>query len=110
MNSGRIVMVGYKPHPGKREDLRNLLKSHIAILDGEGLVTKRKPVIAEAADGTMVEIFEWKSKEAIDLAHTNPRVQKLWEQFTSVCDYIPLNQLDEAKDLFAEFTPFDLAG
>jgi hypothetical protein len=110
MNSGRIVIVAYKPHPGKLEDLRTLLKSHIAILDGEGLVTKRKPVIAEAMDGTMVEVFEWKSSEAIDLAHSNPRVQKLWEQFSGVCDYIPLSQIDEAKNLFSEFSPFDPSG
>jgi hypothetical protein len=110
MNAGRIVIVAYKPHPGKLEDLYNLLKSHIAVLDAEGLVTMRKPIIAQSSDGTMIEVFEWKSSEAIDLAHTNPRVQKLWELFSGVCDYVPLSQIDEAKNLFSEFSPFDPAG
>lgn len=110
MNTGRIVMVAYKPIPGKEQALQDLLQAHVAILDAEGLVTERRPVIVVANDGTMIEVFEWKSKEAIDLAHTNPRVQKMWEEFGSVCDYIPLSAVAEAKNLFSEFTPFDPAG
>lgn len=110
MNTGRIVIVAYKPHPGKEQALKNLLQAHVAILDAEGLVTERRPVIMLAKDGTMIEVFEWKSKEAIDLAHTNPRVQKMWEQFGSVCEYLPLSNVAEANNLFAEFTPFDPAG
>lgn len=35
----------------------------------------------EAGDGTVVEVFEWKSQAAIDSAHTNPEVQRLWKFF-----------------------------
>ena len=110
MNTGRIVIVAYKPSPGKEQALQNLLQVHFAVLDGEGLVTEKRPVIMVANDGTMIEVFEWKSKEAIDLAHTNPRIQKMWEEFGSVCEYIPISEVAEAKHLFPEFTPFDPAG
>ena len=103
-------MVAYRPKAGKEQELKNLLQSHVAILNGENLVTKRKPIIMEASNGTMIEIFEWKSKEAIDLAHTNPRVQKMWGEFASVCEYVPVGEVEEAKGLFSEFTPFDPAG
>ena len=46
-------------------------------------------MIMEAEDGTIVEVFEWKSKQAIDAAHTNPRVLEMWEEYAAVCDYVP---------------------
>lgn len=107
MNKGRIVIVAYKPLPGKEQALHQLIQTHVSILYGEGLVTERKPIIVQSGDGTLIEIFEWKSIEAIDLAHTNPRVQKMWEEFASVCEYVPVSEVAEAKNLFSEFEPFD---
>jgi quinol monooxygenase YgiN len=102
---GRIVIVGYKPKPGNAEQLRALAKEHVDILRSEGLVTDRPPIVMEAKDGTLVEVFEWKSKEAIDGAHANPRVLELWERYAAVCDYVPVGTLEEAGQLFSEFTP-----
>ena len=50
---GRLVIVGYKPKPGKAEALKELTKTHVSRLLKEGLVTTREPVVMEAADGTM---------------------------------------------------------
>ncbi|WP_297535050.1 hypothetical protein, partial [Nitrobacter sp.] len=44
-------------------------------LRAEGLVTDREPIIAVAADGTVIEVFEWVSQEAISrLTRTPPGV------------------------------------
>jgi len=102
---GRIVIVGYKPKPGKAEALRSLASTHIQRLRAEGLVTPREAIIMEASDGTIIEVFEWKSKEAIESAHKNPAVQALWKEFSDVCDYVPVASIAEAKQLFAEFAP-----
>ena len=102
---GRIVIVGYKPKPGKAEALRSLARAHIQRLRVEGLVTPREAIIMEASDGTIIEVFEWKSKEAIESAHKNPAVQALWKEFGDVCDYVPVASIAEAKQLFAEFSP-----
>jgi hypothetical protein len=104
---GRIVIVAYKPKPGKAEALKELTKTHLPRLHKEGLVTNREPIIVEAADGTIIEIFEWLSDEAIKQAHQNPEVQKMWGEYEEVCDYVPLNTVAEASNLFAEFTPVD---
>ena len=58
----RIVIVGYKPKSGKEEALHQLMRSHISILKSQDLVTDRDSIIIEAKDGTIIEIFEWKSK------------------------------------------------
>ena len=102
---GRIVIVGYKPKPGKADQLRALAREHVGILRREGLVTDRAPIVMEAKDGTVIEVFEWESKEAIDSAHTNPRVLELWQRYAEVCEYVPVGTVEEAGHLFAEFTP-----
>jgi hypothetical protein len=56
----------------------------------------------QAADGTIVEVFEWRSAEAIQAAHANPAVQALWGEFGQACDYVPLSSLAEAHQMFAE--------
>jgi quinol monooxygenase YgiN len=104
---GRIVIVAYKPKPGKAGALKELTKTHVPRLKQEGLVTDRIPIIMETADGTVIEVFEWLSAEAIQKAHTNPEVQKMWGEYAAVCDYVPLNSLSEAGNMFADFTAID---
>lgn len=102
---GRIVIVAYKPKPGKETALKELTKGHVTRLATEGLVTKRKPVIMEAANGTIIEIFEWLSQEAIENAHHNTAVLEMWAEYAEVCDYVNLESLAEVSNMFAEFTP-----
>ena len=104
---GRIVVVGYKPKPGKESELEALMETHRPVLKVEGLVTDRETVIMQSEDGTIIEIFEWKSKAAIESAHTNPRVQKMWQAYFSVCDFVPVSQVPEISSLFSEFTPLN---
>ena len=46
-----------------------------------------------------------REKEAIEQAHTNAAVQQMWIEYAEVCDYIPVGDVPEAKNLFSEFTP-----
>lgn len=102
-----IVIACYRPKPGMADRLRESTRSHVDRLRAEGLVTERKPIIMEAADGTIVEVFEWASREAIDRAHSNPNVRAMWEEYDEVCEYVPIADLEEAKTLFSEFAPCD---
>jgi len=104
---GRITIVAYKPKSGKAEELKELTKTHVRRLKKEGFVTDREAVIMEAGDGTIVEVFEWLSDEAIAQAHKNPEVQKMWGEYAEVCDYVPLNTLNEANMVFAGFMPLN---
>jgi hypothetical protein len=52
---GVIVIVAYKPKPGKAGALKELAKTHIPRLKQEGLVTDREPVMMETADGTIMQ-------------------------------------------------------
>ncbi len=58
-------------------------------------------------DGTIVEVSEWKSREAINAAHQNPNVLAMWQKFFALSDCVPLNTLSEAQEMFTEFEPID---
>ena len=100
---GRIVIVAYRPKQGQQAALESLMRRHHARLLAHGLVTDRAPTLMRAADGTIVEVFEWMSAAAIAAAHDNEAIERMWGEYAAVCDYVPLAQLPEAQAPFAEF-------
>ena len=97
--------MAYRPHEGQGGALLSLVDQHVPSLRKLGLVTDREPVIMQAQDGTVLEVFEWASAEAIAAAHESPEVQALWAQFATVCDYQPAGEVTEMSSLFSEFAP-----
>jgi hypothetical protein len=83
------------------------MKTHLSRLKQESLVTDRASIMMEATDGTILEVFEWISDEAIQNAHTNPAVLQMWGEYGEVCDYVPVGSLAEAANLFSGFEPFN---
>jgi hypothetical protein len=100
---GRCVIVAYQPKAGREGDLEALVAKHLRVLSEQQLVTDHAPYAMRATDGTIVEVFEWRSADAIERAHGNAAVGALWAEFGEVCDYVPLTQLAEAQQMFAEF-------
>jgi hypothetical protein len=105
---GRFVIVAYAPKPGKDQALLVAVRKHLDVLRSEDLVTARPAHVMRAADGTILEAFEWRSAEAIAKAHSLPAVQALWAEFGAACDYRPLSTLAECQNMFAEFDAVDL--
>ena len=99
------VIACYRPKPGQDAALMDLVRGHVPALRRLGLVTDRAPYCMHAADGTLVEVFEWASAKAIAAAHENPEVHKMWAAFGAACSYVKLSELAEAQQLFAEFEP-----
>ncbi len=108
MSQGIMVIPVYKPILGKEEELLTLTKEHVQILRFLGLATSRPALAMRAQDGSIVEVFEWVSAEAIQKAHTNPDVLAMWKRYEACCTYGKLSDLAEADNMFAGFTPIDL--
>ena len=104
----RIVIACYLPKAGQQETLRGLVRDHVATLRALGLATARAPITMEAADGTILEVFEWVSADAIEAAHAHPTVLKMWEAYGAVCDNVPVAQVPEASQLFSNYTPVEV--
>ena len=105
---GRFVIAAFKPKPGKQEQLRAVVAKHWRVLSEQGLVTDRPRYAMQSSDGTILEVFEWRSAQAIESAHQNPAVQALWAEFEAACEYVPLTTVAESRDLFAEFEALPL--
>ena len=105
---GRFVIVAYRPHPGKEQQLLELTREHLPILRSQGLATDRPSYVMKATDGTIIEVFEWKSVEAIAAAHQNPVWQAMCGRYSETCEYVRLEGLSESKNMFAEFEPVNL--
>jgi hypothetical protein len=98
-----ISVACYKPRAGCEEALRELVRNHLPPLRSAGLVTERILIAMRAADGTIVEVFEWVSQEAIAGAHHNPVVLDLWKRFEAVCSYETPSNLPEFQKMFSHF-------
>ncbi len=105
---GRFVIAVYRPRPGRERKLEAALEEHLKVLRQEGLVTQRPAYVMRAPSGEVVEVFEWKSAEAISAAHQNEAVAALWARFEDACEYLRLADLKEAGDLFPEFEPIEV--
>jgi hypothetical protein len=106
---GSIAVACYRPRPGCEQALEELVRNHLPPLRAEGLVTDRASIVMRAADGTIIEVFEWVSKEAIAGAHSNPVVLDLWKKFEAACFYEIPSNLPEFQTMFAHFESLDAA-
>lgn len=105
---GSLVIAVYRPKRGKLRALLDLVREHVPTLRGLGLATPREAIVGKAKDGSVVEIFEWTSADAIDRAHHDPVVQRMWKRFNAVSTYASLSALAEAEQPFPSFEPIDL--
>lgn len=100
---GVHVIAIYKPKPGKQTELETEVAAHVATLRRLGLATDAVSTALRAADGTILEHFEWVSSEAIDQAHEHPDVHQMWARFETCSTYGTLGQLPNADAMFPDF-------
>lgn len=100
---GIPVIACFKPKPGKEALLMEAVEEHLPVLRKENLVTGKENYVMKAKDGSIIEVFEWKSAKAIEDAHNNEQVLKLWKKFEESCEYIPYGIIPESQQMFPEF-------
>lgn len=105
---GRFVIAAYRVKKGMEQDLLAVLRDHLTVLRCEGFVTDRPACVMRGQNGVYLEVFEWKSEEAIAAAHESEAVGALWARFERACEYRRLGHLPESHQLFAEFESVEL--
>jgi hypothetical protein len=105
---GRVVIAVFKPKAGKQAELLAVVTKHWRVLQGQELVTERPRIAMQAVDGTIIEVFEWRSNASIEAAHKNPAVLELWKEFEAACDNLPIAAVPEAQQPFSEFAALPL--
>ena len=98
-----LAIATYKAKPGKEQALLELVQQHLPALRELDLATDRSNYIAQSKDGTIIEIFEWTSLNAINAAHQHPAVSNIWEKMTMIADFVPMTSLEEGNRPFPSF-------
>jgi hypothetical protein len=102
--AGNWVICVYKPHEGKEDEFKSSIRRHYTTLREQRLITDRPPVVLRSgADGTYIELFEWKSAGAARQAHDNKHVTEIWEELEACADTLTLKSLKAAEQKFAHF-------
>lgn len=99
------MFAAYRPHAGKDAALLKAIRDHMPVLRKLELITDRAPIVVRAKDGSIIEVFEWVSDEAMRMAHEHPEVATVWEGIGAVADIQTLGGLPEAGDRFPHFEP-----
>ena len=105
---GSIVICAFRPKPGQEAELLEVVKTHMPTLKGQDYITDRPATVMRSTDGTILEVFEWKSEEHTRQAHEDPVVLAMWKRFGACCDYVTLRDLAETESPFPNFKPIDL--
>ena len=100
---GRITIASFRPKPGREGELLDVIRDRLPLLRRLGLATHREPILMRSRSGTIIQVSEWASDEAINQAHHLPEVLALWERFDACCSYVKLDTLEEAHEDFATF-------
>lgn len=100
---GLLAFAMYKPHDGKRAEFMAILDQHVPLLRELELITARDNYILEMEDGTLIDVFEWVSEEAKDLAHKHPAVGQLWGEMMKIATFPHLKDLANAEMPFPGF-------
>jgi len=104
---GEYVIAVYTPKAGKHDELLSVMRDHVPELRALGYVTHNPWTKLRASDGTMLEIFEWASTEAVHKAHQDPKVHALWGRFAACSDITTLAKCPWSATEFPHFTPVE---
>jgi hypothetical protein len=98
-----LAIASYKPKAGQEKAFLELVEKHLPTLRELQLATDRSSFLAKALDGTIIEVFEWTSVNAVNAAHHHPAVADIWEKMTLIADFHPLSSIPEAQTPFSSF-------
>ena len=103
-----LVFSTFQPISGQEPDFFSALDQNVPTLRMQGYASERSTVRFLSSSGGVVEIFEWLSPKAIDQAHLDPVVQKIWTQISENNGVASIvSTFPEANSLRPIFLPGD---
>lgn len=107
-----VVLALYQVAKENEKALLKLLPKKRRYFLKTGYATKRLPILLRSRENPeiFIEIFEWKSQEAVAKAHQGPKVRAIWDEMDKLCKRIGqgLNEIPEFATPFPHFDPVDV--
>lgn len=108
----QLAIAVYHAMEEKEEEFFSLIRAHWPVLYRRGLVTPMRPKVSQSSTtpGVFIETFEWKSPAAVDRAHRDPEVQRIWNAMAAIWQKpsATLARLAECQSQFAHFPMLDV--
>ena len=99
MNNEILALAVLEPHPGKEEELVEMLRELYALLFRKGY--SRDTLFRDPKrPGQLVHLRHWNSKELRDDAQQDPEVHKYWLRLPELCK---LTTVHEELERIVEF-------
>ena len=102
--STRISVAAYRPRPGMERELLDMFEAEFASLRAGGHVTDRRVPICRTERGEYLAILEWSSDHAVDDAHRDPDVLRVWARKAEAAEYLAPRDLAGSDVPFVSYT------
>ena len=104
-----VVLALYQVARENEKALLRLLPKKRRYFLKAGYATRRAPILLRSRQNPeiFIEIFEWKSQDAVAKAHQDPKVRAIWDEMDKLCKRIGkgLNEVPEFATPFPHFDP-----
>lgn len=105
----RIVICAYRPHPGKRQELLELLSRHHTRTREQGRLAPRAPWLCEGVNGEIVFVAEI-ADSAIEAIWNDEMLQDIEALISGVARMIPVSTVTEAAAAFMDMASLPVRG
>ena len=100
----RISLAAYRPRSGRDAELLEVFEAEFACLRAGGHVTDRPVPICRTDRGEYLAILEWSSDHAVDDAHQDAEVVRVWARKAEVAEYMAPRDLAGSDVPFVSYT------
>ncbi|MCI0596362.1 MAG: hypothetical protein L0Z48_07440 [candidate division Zixibacteria bacterium] len=107
-----VVLALYQVASENEQALLKLIPKKRRYFLKAGYATRRAPILLRSRQNPeiLIEIFEWKSQDAVAKAHQDPKVRAIWDEMDKLCKRIGqgLSEVPEFATPFPHFEPVDV--
>lgn len=98
----RILIVSYRPAPGKFHEVVGLLRAQYQRSRALGMASTNRPLLARSAAGDLTLIATFSHADDLDRCWEDPDFQDLDARLAEVAEMIPARSLHEASGSYMD--------
>ncbi|MDQ7995231.1 MAG: hypothetical protein AAGC76_05185 [Luteibacter sp.] len=106
----RMLIVSYKPLPGKRQELLDLLAHHHRAARAQGRLSAELPWLGEGVNGDIVFIVSLDGVASLESIWEDELLQDIEAAIAGVARMVPLRSVVEADAAFVDLASLPIRG
>ena len=99
---GLMGIVAYRAREGSERKLLSLIRRHAPLLKSLGGISEAS-FLMKSVDGSIIEVFEWRSMAAKKKAMQSPELWELWNEIELHGTKVKLSSVPECREVISNF-------